>query len=327
MQIEPIVFQVQKKLRQILQPEQSYLVAVSGGSDSMALAHACACLQQQGFARFYVCHVEHGLRGEEALRDMRQVQEFCRQQNLVCIVEHVDVNSYVQEKHLSIEDAARKLRYRALRKYQSDYACAAIVTAHNLNDQAETVLIRLLRGAGPQGLGGMLQQGGMALRPLLSFSHSDLEKYCQVEQLAYCHDSTNDDLEYTRNRVRHELLPYLENKFNPEIKQALVRLTQLLQEDEAYFSEVVQNSWPEACIAESKKEIRLNGRVLQRYSAAIRKRILRVAYFTLTQQQLDYERTQALDKLCITAAGGKQVQLPHGIIAVYNKKQVILTAK
>ena len=151
-QIAPAVYKLRKTIKNLLQPEAHYLLAVSGGADSLALAHACAALAAQGWGSYSVCHVEHGLRGEEALRDMQAVQRACKDWGLPCFTEHVQAASYAAQNRLSTEDAARRLRYAALRRIAEQQGAAAIVTAHHEGDQAETLLLRLLRGAGLQGL-------------------------------------------------------------------------------------------------------------------------------------------------------------------------------
>ena len=179
-QIAPAVYKLRKTIKNLLQPEAHYLLAVSGGADSLALAHACAALAAQGWGSYSVCHVEHGLRGEEALRDMQAVQRACKDWGLPCFTEHVQAASYAAQNRLSTEDAARRLRYAALRRIAEQQGAAAIVTAHHEGDQAETLLLRLLRGAGLQGLAGMRAQQDDIIRPLLTLPKSLLEEYCSL---------------------------------------------------------------------------------------------------------------------------------------------------
>ena len=209
MVINPLVFKVHKALRASLAQDEHYLLAVSGGSDSMALAAACWQLQSEGWGRYSVCHVEHGLRGEESLRDMALVQRFCAEHQLPCYVQHVQARELAAKEHLSIEAAARRLRHKALTDTMRRLGAHAVVFAHNLDDQAETVLLRILRGTSLTGLCGIRTFSDSGLHPLLGFRHRELAEYCQLAGVAYCHDSTNDDVAFARNRVRHELFPYL----------------------------------------------------------------------------------------------------------------------
>lgn len=323
--IHPVIFDLHWALRNFLRQDGHYLLAVSGGADSMALACACAALQSEGWGRYSVCHVEHGLRGQEALDDMVLVQNFCARRALPCYVRHVDVTGEAAALHLSVEDAARRLRYGALHEVLALVGAEAVVTAHNGDDQAETVLLRLLRGAGTGGLGGIRPVTPWAVRPLLGFSHEQLMEYCRLQGISYCYDSTNDDVRYTRNRVRRQLLPLLEQSFNGEVRAALRRTARLLQEDEACLARAAERLY-EKCFADGAAgQVRLLALPLIQAEPALRKRALRRAYFAVAGRELDYERTEALDKLLLARRGGSLLQLPGGVQAVYRNKSVAFT--
>ena len=324
MVIHPLVFKLHRVLREMLLPRQHYLLAVSGGSDSMALAAACAALQREGWGRYSVCHVEHGLRGEEALRDMALVQRFCAENQLPCYVEHVDVRGLAAKEHLSIEAAARSLRHGALTATMQQLKAAAIVFAHNKDDQAETVLLRLLRGTSLTGLCGIRQLGARGLHPLLEFTHGELAEYCRLQGVAYCHDSTNDDLAYTRNRVRHELIPYLEEHFNSNLKETLARMAQQLLPEEELLREQAAAAYDDAILCqEASRQLAFAASKLLEQPVALRRRVIREAYYSLALTELDYERTMAVEQLVVNGTGGKLVQLPGGVTVIYKNKQLI----
>ena len=325
-QIVPAVYKLRKTIKNLLQPEAHYLLAVSGGADSLALAHACAALAAQGWGSYSVCHVEHGLRGEEALRDMQAVQRACKAWGLPCFTEHVQAAAYAAQYHLSTEDAARRLRYAALRRVAAQQGAAAIVTAHHEGDQAETLLLRLLRGAGLQGLAGMRAQQGDIIRPLLALPKSLLEDYCSAEGIAVCYDSTNADTAYTRNRVRLELVPYLERSFNPALVPSLARTAALLAQDAECLEQLAGEVY--AKLARRQADgITLPVTQLTALHSAVRLRVLRRAYFELGGEELSYERSQDMDSLLLRRSGGKLIQLPQGINVVYKNKQLIFTKK
>lgn len=324
MQIQPVVFKLKKVLRAQFARTAHYLLAVSGGADSLALAHACAALQSEGFGSYSVCHVEHGLRGTEALRDMQLVQTFCAEFGLPCYVEHVDVREIAEREHLSTEDAARRLRYDALRRVAEKVQAQAIVTAHHEGDQAETVLLKLLRGSGIDGLSAMRPAQDDILRPLLGVPRSELERYCEAEHLAYCHDSTNDDTAYTRNSVRRELLPLLARRYNADIVPTLARTATLLAEDADFIAQAANACYERlACGDGGKVSFPLPQLLAE--PAALRKRVLRRAYFELGGTELSYERSRALDTMCLRRSGGKVIQLSGGIIAAIRNRQIIFT--
>lgn len=324
MVINPLVYKVHKILRSVLEPTEHYLLAVSGGSDSMALAAACVALQKEGWGRYSVCHVEHGLRGEESLRDMELVQRFCAEHQLPCYVEQVDVRGLAAREHLSIEAAARRLRHKALKETMQLVKANAIVFAHNLDDQAETVLLRLLRGTSLTGLCGIRGEGHMGLRPFLELRHRQLAQYCELMGVAYCHDSTNDDLAYTRNRVRHELMPYLEQHFNSNVKETLARMAEQLGPEEELLARQALEAYAAAKLeGEELGRLAFAGTKLLKLPTALRRRVLRQAYYSLAFTELDYERTMAVEKLLINGTGGKLVQLPGDVRVIYKNKQLI----
>lgn len=324
MVINPLVYKVHKILRSVLEPTEHYLLAVSGGSDSMALAAACVALQKEGWGRYSVCHVEHGLRGEESLRDMELVQRFCAEHQLPCYVEQVDVRGLAASEHLSIEAAARRLRHKALKETMQLVKANAIVFAHNLDDQAETVLLRLLRGTSLTGLCGIRGEGHMGMHPFLELRHRQLAQYCELMGVAYCHDSTNDDLAYTRNRVRHELMPYLEQHFNSNVKETLARMAEQLGPEEELLARQALEAYAAAKLeGEELGRLAFAGAKLLKLPTALRRRVLRQAYYSLAFTELDYERTMAVEKLLINGTGGKLVQLPGDVRVIYKNKQLI----
>ena len=343
MVINPLVFKVHKALRASLAQDEHYLLAVSGGSDSMALLAACWQLQSEGWGRYSVCHVEQGLRGEESLRDMELVQRFCAERQLPCYVQRVQVRELAAREHLSIEAAARKLRHKALTDTMQRLGAYAVVFAHNLDDQAETVLLRILRGTSLTGLCGIRAFSDSGLHPLLGFRHRELAEYCQLMGVAYCHDSTNDDVAFARNRVRHELLPYLEQHFNSNIKETLARMAQQLVPEEELLDE-------QACAAYRKTRVEAKSCAssadatenytefiqgarprylsfaeaeLLQQPTAIRRRVIREAYYRLAFADLAYERTLAVEQLLLNRTGGKLIQLPRGVTVQYNKHKLI----
>lgn len=322
MQISPGVFLVLQTLKRELQSTGKYILAVSGGADSLALADACVLWAEENKSlELVVAHVEHGIRGAEALADAKLVADFAEQRHVPFRCFHVDVPQAVATYGLSEEEAARKLRYECLEGLLQDLGYDAILTAHHQDDQAETVLLKLLRGTGLQGLGGMRPVSGHIRRPLLGLSRRQLEQYCEARDLRYATDSTNYCLDYTRNRLRHELLPVLET-YNPEIRHALVRTAQLLQQDEAALSELASDYFEKLARVDDSG-ICLPGKNLRELPAGLCKRILRLAYFMSGGKELSFERTEAVYMLLHMNTGGKMVQLPDKITAVYKKKHII----
>lgn len=323
MEIPRIVFKVRSVLSRQLKPRASYLLAVSGGADSLALADAAAALSEAGGLKFSVCHVEHGLRGEEALADARLVRNFCLDRGLSCVVRHVDVLSHVRGRHLSTEEAARDLRYQTLREEAKKAGAAFIVTAHHLDDQAETVLLKLLRGASIDGLGAMSPTSGDIVRPFLKLEKRELEEYCLALGISCCIDSTNEDTAYTRNRIRKELLPYLESSFNPDISHALARTAELLRQDADCLKLLAAASYQKLSERQTDGSIAFDSTALKQLHQAIASRVLRLAYFELGGKELDYERTRALEVMLERVSGAKTLQLPGKIVAQLKNRRLV----
>ena len=201
---------------------QSALCALSGGVDSVVLLH----LLLQCGVRVEAAHVEHGIRGESSRRDCRFVQELCGKWGVPLHVIHLDVPAQAAKEGRGIEETARAMRYDFLWKTREARRLETLATAHHLNDQAETVLMHLIRGASPVGLSGMRERDGALIRPLLPFSRAQIEQYAQENHLPHVEDETNADIAYTRNYIRHELIPCME-KLNPRAVEAVGRAAEL----------------------------------------------------------------------------------------------------
>ena len=216
--------------RQLFPKEALVLAACSGGPDSLALVQVLQCLAgEQGF-RLAVAHVDHCFRGEASAADERFVAEFCRQRQLPYQAVAIDVPGYLQEHGGSSQDVARRLRYQWLRETAAALGASYIALGHHADDQAETFLLHLLRGAGTEGLAAMAEQEGLLVRPFLQVRRQEIERYCSEQGLKPRLDESNLKDKYLRNRIRHHLLPDLKD-YNPEIVSALTRTADIIREE------------------------------------------------------------------------------------------------
>jgi tRNA(Ile)-lysidine synthase len=209
------------------------IVALSGGADSVALVHLL--LELQGCGELTVtglAHFNHQLRGADADDDEAFCREMATSLELPIEVGRADVRALAREQGRSVEDAARAVRYAFLEDAADRLGADVIASAHSLDDQAETFLLRLMRGSGPRGLAGIRPRAGRVVRPLLEIPRADLRQYAHDRQLAWREDASNRDLGIPRNRVRHELIPYLEREFSPGIAVVLAREAAIAREDE-----------------------------------------------------------------------------------------------
>ncbi len=215
------------------------LVALSGGADSVALAYALHLLAKEGELCVCAVHVHHGIRKEEADRDAAFCHSICDAWQIPLTVSYVDVPAHVKQTGQSEEEGARELRYAQLDATAVAVGADCILTAHHQDDQAETVLLRVLRGTSVDGLGAMATQNGRYLRPFLRLTRNDILDFCQAHDLSYVEDSTNADTAHPRNFLRHRVLPLLQEQ-NPLVADALCRLAQSAREDASYWKDAVQ---------------------------------------------------------------------------------------
>ena len=207
------------------------LCAVSGGADSMALLHLLWSRRQELGIEVFAAHYEHGLRGEEALRDADFVAGWCGSRDIPCTVEHGDVPACAAETGLGIEAAARELRYGFLYRAAEELGCDRIATAHNADDNAETLLLHLCRGSGAAGLGGIPPRRDRIVRPLLGCTRAEIEEYLRENAVPHVEDSSNGGDAYARNLLRHRVTPVL-RELNPAFAAAAGRTAELLRRDE-----------------------------------------------------------------------------------------------
>jgi tRNA(Ile)-lysidine synthase len=211
-------------------PGEAAVVALSGGADSVALLDALwEAGRRQGF-RVSAAHLDHGLRPDSG-EDAAFCRNLCERLGVPLDVEVADVRGRAGRDKAGIEDAAREERYAFLRRVAATREAVAIAVAHTRDDQAETFLLRLLRGSGSAGLGAMRPRAGQLIRPLLDASRFEVVEHLRQRGLAWREDPSNGDLRIVRNRVRHELLPYLERHFNPRVRETLARTAALLAEE------------------------------------------------------------------------------------------------
>lgn len=210
------------------------LCAVSGGADSMCLLQLLHGLEEERGIRVFAAHFEHGLRGEESLRDMAFVENWCREQKIPCLAERGDTRALAEKEHLGLEEAARKLRYAFLERAADHFGCDRIATAHTADDNAETVLLNLVRGSGTKGLGGIPPRRGNIVRPLLETDRAEIEAYLKAQGVPHVEDSSNESLDFSRNRLRREILPLL-REMNPALNDALGRTAALLRRDDSFL--------------------------------------------------------------------------------------------
>jgi tRNA(Ile)-lysidine synthase len=226
------------------------LIGLSGGSDSVALVLLLRELaEQDGFTVVSLAHLNHRLRCT-ATRDEQFCRELAARIALPIAVQSVDVASYAQTQRLSVEDAARRLRYDFLHRVAESASADRIAVGHTRDDQAETFLLKLIRGAGMTGLGGIYPRRGKVVRPLLDVTHSDLRRFLESRGLTWVDDETNDDLGNPRNRIRHRVLPELDLVAASSSSPAIARAAAIVREDGQWLDELADRRFDALVIRE-----------------------------------------------------------------------------
>jgi len=242
------------------------LVAVSGGGDSVALLRGLAALKAPGEGRLIAAHVNHKLRGADSDADQAFVQQLGRQLGLACEVVTAAVGPTSGSRGQGIEAAARRVRYAALEELAGRVGARFVVTAHTADDQAETILHRILRGTGLRGLSGMSRSRRLGpatlLRPLLRAGRAELAAYLRDRQQPFRSDASNRDVRFTRNRIRKELLPLLADRYNPTVVAALLRLGELAAESQSLIDAMVRDVAQRCLSHPGPDEVRLDLKIL-----------------------------------------------------------------
>ncbi len=313
----------------LIQKKDKIVIGVSGGPDSMCLLNCLFCLKEKLAIEIIVAHVNHMLR-PEAEEETKYVQEFCQKIEVPCFIKYANITKMSQEEKLGKEEMGRKVRYEFFEEVAIKTNANKITTAHNSNDNAETVLMNLLRGSGISGLKGIeikVKKGNLEyIRPILECERIEIENYCKEKELDPKMDKTNLDNIYTRNKIRNQLIPYLQKEFNPNIIQGLNRLSELAGEEEEYFKEIVSQTYETIKIGENEKEIILDSKKFNNLPKVIKSKVL---IYTInnaigTTQGIGKIHIEDIIKLCENNIGNKYL-IPNKKIKIFiNKGKIFL---
>ncbi|MFQ5874162.1 MAG: tRNA lysidine(34) synthetase TilS, partial [Dehalococcoidia bacterium] len=308
------------------------VVAVSGGPDSLCLLHALDHYEEPLGLGLHVAHLNHRLRGKESDDDAAYVEGLAQQMRLPCTVGQEDVRRRTSSHSSSLEEKAREARYQFLAAVSEECGAAGVAVAHTADDQAETVLLHLLRGSGVAGLRGMQPVSALAVasgtnltlfRPLLRTTRKDTQAYCEALGLAPRTDLSNLSTEHLRNRIRLELLPTLRD-YNPNIEASLLRLAEAASLDMEFIEKALDNVWG-SIVKEASEGLRIDTRELSDLAPSLQHHLLRRALETLLGDLVDIEQTHiaALSELT-SKPSGKSLCLPRGVIATMEYGECLL---
>lgn len=258
------------------------LVALSGGPDSVALLRLLTLLGPEYGLRLTAAHLNHGLRGAEARREEAFVRNLCADRGVECLFKTVDLRALAKGRGMSLEEIGREERYRFLDEAAGRCGAGKIATGHHRDDQAETVLINLLRGSGPEGLKGIPPlRDGRIIRPLLQVERREILEFLAAEGLAYMMDSSNQSRLFLRNRIRHELIPELVRRYNPRIVAALSRTADIVRREDDFLRQVVRDLLGQWGVLPGAAEKRIPLATLLMLHEALQRRLIKAVLESL----------------------------------------------
>ena len=312
----------------MLSPGEKVVVGVSGGADSIALLHILNGLKDLNL-ELTAAHLNHGIRGEEAKRDEAFVERAVRRLNIPLELKKVDTIAFKEDRKISLEDAARKLRYEFFNEVREKLDASKVATAHTQDDQAETVLMRLLRGSGLRGLSGIPPTSrGYLIRPLLFVSRSEIEEYLKSKGMEWVEDSSNVSGDFLRNRVRHELIPVLRD-FNPKLTETLARTAEVLRADEEFISREAEKLFKEIFGKNHSGEYMGD---LNKYKASVKS--LRLSCLRLSIERVSeslnavsYAHVTAADEFLLSDSASGEVEFPGGSVIAKGYDRFLVTKK
>ena len=300
----------------MLQKEDSVIAGISGGADSVCLLFMLLKLQKElGFALMAV-HVNHGVRGAEAERDEAYVKRLCRQWNVRLKVYRENVPAYAKEHGMTEEEAGRDIRRTCFCKVLKEWGGTKIALAHHENDNVETLLWNLCRGTGIRGLGGIAPVNDVWIRPLLCVKRREIESYLKKRGISYCTDTTNADRRYMRNRIRMDVIPYLEDCVNTESVSHMGKTMERMYELEQYILEEV-GKYKESCTGWKNGRWIIRQTEYTKIPKALRDNVLHEILCETAGRRKDIEEVhvQMLRDL-FTKQVGKRIDLPYGVTAI-----------
>lgn len=297
------------------------LVGVSGGADSMCLLSLLAGQREKTRFSLTAVHVNHSIRGDEADRDQEVVKNFCENIGVPLIIEKVDAINYSKANGKTLEEGARELRYMVFEKLKNELKANKLFVAHNMSDQAETVLMHISRGSSLAGATGIKDKGDFIFRPLLSVSREEILAYNKENKVPFVVDSTNLDVSYTRNFFRHEVLPLIEKHY-PNAKKSISNFASLCARDEDYILKTLDLS----LVHKTGEGVLIANKISSLHPACS----TRLVRFALNEmgQFADFNEVHINDILSLfNSKSGAKKDLPHGVVAHRDYEGVTLTKK
>jgi len=322
------------KKYELIENGDNIVIGVSGGPDSMALLNILIFLKNNKKIDFdiFVAHINHGIR-IEADEETKYVEDFCKKNDIECFIKREKVENLAKEEKIGTEEAGRKLRYSFFEEVAKKINANKIATAHNANDNAETVLMNLIRGTGTSGLKGIeAKRDDKFIRPLIEITRKEIEEYVQENKIDAKIDKSNSENIYTRNKIRNLLIPLIQEEFNPNFITSLNRMSKIIKEENEYLDKQVENIYKEILIEEylgntvfeKQNAIMLDLKKFNKQDAVIKNRLVLYTINKLLGTSQNIEMIHILDiiKLCKNNIGNKFLIPNKKVKVMVNKGKI-----
>lgn len=314
---------------QLIKSEDRIVLGVSGGPDSIFMLDTLRKLKENKKlnCELIVAHVNHMIR-EEAIDDEQYVVDYCKKNNIECYAKRIDVQKYANNNKVGTEEAGRILRYQFFDEILKNTNSQKIAIAHNKNDKAETIIMNLLRGSGLTGLKGIEPiRNNKYIRPILGMKRNEIEEYCEYNSLNPRIDKTNFENTYTRNKIRNIIIPYIKEEFNPNIIDAMDRLSQVVTEEEMFLEEITKNELNKIIVNKNNSEIILDLKKFNGLNKVIQKRIVFDSMSQVLGNSAGIEKIHIDDvvKLCNSNVGNKFTMPNKNIKVLIKDKKIFFT--
>ncbi|MCL2841651.1 MAG: tRNA lysidine(34) synthetase TilS [Defluviitaleaceae bacterium] len=299
------------KQHQMFTAGDNVIVGLSGGADSVALLHVLLVLREAlDLGHIIPIHINHNLRGNDSDHDEKFAKTLCDQFNLKLVVYPAHVKAFATEKGIGTEEAGRILRYTFMQEAKNTWNAQKIATGHHQDDNAETILMNLCRGAGLRGLCGIPPVNGAIVRPLIDIPRVDIEKYLMDTNINFVTDATNHSDDYTRNRVRNKLIPLLETYVNPKVSETITRNAEWLRADERFLEGIAWNAYASCALTPLTLDIPR----LSELPPAISRRVVRIAIAEAREGSADISSAHVLSVLALAQGHSGRVVHLSGLV-------------
>ena len=312
----------------LIQTGDKIVCGVSGGPDSISMLNILNEIKKDYNFEIYVAHINHMIR-EEADDDEKYVQNYCEKKGIQCFVKRIDVQEFANNNKIGTEEAGRNIRYSFFKEVLETVEANKIAIAHNKNDKIETIIMNLLRGSGLTGLKGIEpKRDEKYIRPLIECNREEIEQYCEQFQLKPRIDKTNFENDYTRNKIRNIVIPYIQKEFNPNIIETMDRLSQVATEESDYIELQARQMYEKLLIDKDEKQVVLNLKTFNELNKVIKSRIILLAIKDVkgSTQRIEKIHIQDIIKLCANNVGNKFLTPNKNVKVLIKNKKIYVTS-